>query len=113
MIRNTAVIFDACVLYPAPLRDLLMQLAAYGQNKYWFRAKWTEKIHEEWMANLVEMRPDIDPGALHRTRDLMNSVIDDCLVEGYEPLIDGLDLPDAGDKHVLAAAIHSRSVSHN
>jgi hypothetical protein len=35
----------------------------------------------------------------------MNAAVRDCLVEGYEPLIDILDLPDPGDRHVLAAAI--------
>jgi len=29
----------------------------------------------------------------------------DCLVTGYEPLIEALDLPDPDDRHVLAAAI--------
>ena len=38
----TAVL-DACVLYPAPLRDLLMHLALLDL----FRAKWTDDIHEE------------------------------------------------------------------
>lgn len=28
-----------------------------------------------------------------------------CLVSGYEQLIDGLELPDPDDRHVLAAAI--------
>lgn len=40
-----------------------------------------------------------------RLRFLMNSAVADCLVEGYEPLIDGLKLPDSNDRHVLAAAI--------
>ncbi len=31
--------------------------------------------------------------------------VKDCLVRGYEPLIDALELPDADDRHVLAAAI--------
>jgi hypothetical protein len=39
----------------------------------------------------------------------MNSVIDDCLVEDYEFLKATLSLPDEGDKHFLAAAIHSKS----
>ncbi|HMA95113.1 MAG TPA: hypothetical protein VKP30_20620, partial [Polyangiaceae bacterium] len=30
----------------------------------------------------------------------------DCLVDGYEPLVEGLELPDPNDRHVLAAAIH-------
>lgn len=37
----------------------------------------------------------------------MNAAVRDCLVSGYEPLIEGLKLPDPGDRHVLAAAIKS------
>jgi hypothetical protein len=37
----------------------------------------------------------------------MNRAVRDCLVSGYEPLIEGLKLPDPGDRHVLAAAIKS------
>lgn len=33
-------LYDACVLYPAPLRDLLMGLAGTGL----FRARWTDAI---------------------------------------------------------------------
>ncbi len=39
------VVYDACVLYPAPLRDLLMRLALTDL----FKAQWTEDIHEEWI----------------------------------------------------------------
>jgi hypothetical protein len=35
----------------------------------------------------------------------MNAALADCLVTGYEPLIDSLKLPDPDDRHVLAAAI--------
>ena len=35
----------------------------------------------------------------------MNQAVMDCLVEGYESLVGGLRLPDADDRHVLAAAI--------
>jgi hypothetical protein len=35
----------------------------------------------------------------------MNAAVRDCLVSGYEPLIEGLKLPDPDDRHVLAAAI--------
>ena len=52
------VVYDACVLYPAPLRDLLMRLAVTGA----FRARWTEKIHDEWVRNLLLSRPRSGPG---------------------------------------------------
>jgi len=35
----------------------------------------------------------------------MCEAVADCLVVGYEPLIEALKLPDPGDRHVLAAAI--------
>lgn len=35
----------------------------------------------------------------------MNRAVPDCLVTGYEEIIDGLQLPDPDDRHVLAAAI--------
>jgi hypothetical protein len=94
------VLFDACVFYPAPLRDFLMRLAVTGL----FAARWTDQIHDEWTDNLIEARPELAPH-LPRTRGLMNQAVPDCLVTGYEALIDGLTLPDPDDRHVLAAAI--------
>lgn len=99
------VVYDACVLYPAPLRDLLMWLALTDL----FQAKWTEKIHQEWMENVLKNRPDITFSQLNRTRQLMNENIDDALVTGYEYLIPTLTLPDPNDLHVLATAIHSQA----
>lgn len=64
-------ILDACVLYPAPLRDLLLNLACLGL----FRARWTSEIHEEWIRNLLRDRPDPTPSQLQRTRDLMDRIV--------------------------------------
>ena len=75
-----AAFYDANVLYPAELRNFLMHLALTGL----FRAKWSAAVHEEWISNLLEKRPDLNR---------------------YEDLIPGLQLPDPDDRHVLAAAI--------
>lgn len=96
-------VYDACVLYPAPLRDLLMHLALTDL----FRARWTAAIHEEWMRGVLENRPDLTREQLERTRSLMDAHVRDCLVTGYEDLIPGLTLPDPDDRHVLAAAIRA------
>lgn len=104
MMTLTAV-YDANVLYPAPLRDLLMHLARTGL----FQARWTQAIHEEWIRSMLANRPELTRTRLERTRDQMNAAIRDCLVENYEALIPSLSLPDADDRHVLAAAIHSRA----
>ena len=68
------------------------------------RAKWTDRIHQEWMSSLVKDRPDIEK-RIHQTRKLMDAAIPDALVRHYESLIDGITLPDPRDRHVLAAAI--------
>lgn len=98
--RYTAVL-DACVLYPAPLRDLLITLAVEGL----YGARWTAQIHEEWIRNLSAQRPDLDKQKLLHTAGLMNGAVEDAMVERYEYLIPTLELPDPDDRHVLAAAI--------
>ncbi len=99
------VLLDACVLYPAPLRDLLMRLTLSGL----FRAKWTDQIHEEWIRNLLTNRPDIQREQLERTKTLMNNSVLDCLVSGHEFLIESIAIPDANDRHVVAAAIRGQA----
>lgn len=102
---NFSVVYDACVLYPAPLRDLLMHLALTDL----YRAKWTARIHEEWIRNVLKNRPDLTQEQLERTCQLMDANVRDCLVTGYEYIIPTLELPDEDDRHVLAAAIRSQS----
>ncbi len=98
-------LYDSCVLYPAPLRDLLIRLAGTGI----FRARWTNTIHEEWIRNVLEYRTDLSRERLERTRDLMNEHVLDSLVTDYEELIPTLHLPDKNDRHVLAAAIRGQA----
>jgi len=102
---NFVVLYDACILYPAPLRDLLMYLALSDL----YQAKWSARIHEEWIRNLLASRPDLSPEKLERTRQLMDTHVRDALVEGYEDLIESLELPDPDDRHVLAAAIKGKA----
>jgi hypothetical protein len=99
--RFTALL-DACVLYPAQLRDLLLSMATTDL----FRARWTNRIHEEWIRSVVANGGDAQK--LARTRALMDAAVPDCLVEHYEGMIEGLTLPDPDDRHVLAAAIVGR-----
>lgn len=97
------VVYDACVLYPAPVRDLFVEIARTGL----LRAKWTTRIHTEWIGAVFRERPDLDRARLERVAHLMNAAVLDCLVTGFESLEAGLtSLPDPDDRHVLAAAIH-------
>jgi predicted nucleic acid-binding protein len=98
-----AAVYDANVLYPAPLRDLLIRVAQAGL----VRARWTEAIHDEWVRHVLANRPHLTAERLERTRALINDAVRDCLVTGYEPLIESLSLPDSNDRHVLAAALRA------
>jgi len=93
--------YDANVLYPAPLRDFLMHLGLTGV----YRARWSARVHEEWKRNLLINRPDLNREQLDRTSALMDRAVPDGVVTDFESLIEGLQLPDVDDRHVLAAAI--------
>lgn len=101
---HVTALLDANVLYPAPIRDVLLQLAVEDL----FRAKWTADIHREWIEALLRNEPHRDRAALERTRTLMDTAVGDALITGYEALIEMLVLPDPDDRHVLAAAIIGR-----
>lgn len=97
------VVYDACVLYPAPLRDLLIRVVLTGV----VRARWTDQILDECFRSILADRPDLTAEKVERTRAAMNRAIPDVLVTGYESLIAGIALPDADDRHVVAAAIRA------
>lgn len=79
------VVYDANILYPNTLRDLLIRIAQANL----VQAKWTDEILDEMFRALRSNRPDIEEGKLDRLRSLMNSAVRDCLITGYEPLIEG------------------------
>ena len=104
MAQQTALL-DANVHYPAGLRDLLLRLA----DRHLYAPLWSADIHAEWIRSLLADRPDIDAGVLDRTRTIMDRHFPDAVVTGYEPITLDLDLPDPGDRHILAAAIHGNA----
>lgn len=98
-------VFDACVLFPPTIRDILMQFAVAGLC----RAHWTDRIQDEWLENLLEERPGLSREKLERTRSQMDEAIPGALVTGYELLSPTPPLPDPDDQHVLAAALHAEA----
>lgn len=82
-----------------------MYLALSGQ----FRARWSDEIHEEWIRNLLDKRPDLNREQLERTRSLMDKHVPGALVQGYQALVPSINLPDQDDRHVVAAAIMTRA----
>ena len=106
--RYTALL-DANVLYSVAISDALMEVAATGI----YAPKWSQHIDEEWVRSLAKNkgRPEID---FHTRRDLMHDACPDWEVseEAWRLIERSLELPDANDRHVLAAAIagHADSI---
>lgn len=100
--RFTAVL-DACVIYPHPVVDSLLSLAAADL----FAPKWTARIEQEWITALEANREDLRGGKLYRRRDAMRLAVPDWEVpeDTWQAVAANLSLPDPNDVHVLAAAI--------
>ncbi|OHV79979.1 PIN domain-containing protein [Rhizobium sp. LCM 4573] len=98
-------VYDACVLYPFHLRNVLIQCAFDGLVE----ARWTDDIHGEWMRNLAANTPALPIERLIATRDRMKAVLPEADVTNYRSLITDLKLPDPDDRHVLAAAIAAKA----
>ena len=71
------------------------------------KPRWTEETHAEWTRNVLADHPDVTPAQLDRTCRLMSVAVPRGLVSGYKARIPTLSLPDANDRHVLAAAIEA------
>lgn len=97
---------DANVLYPAPLRDILLELSVSDL----FQARWSWYVLDEMKRNIMKNRPDLNEEKLDKTIELMNANCRDYITEIPESLIESIyGLPDLNDRHVVAGALISRS----
>lgn len=101
-VRFTCVL-DTNVIYPVNIRDLLLWFAHFDL----FTVKWSNGICDEWVK--VMRAKGVDEQAIAKRIQRMDDAFPDALVENYESLIEGLELPDADDRHVLAAAIKANA----
>lgn len=96
-----ASVLDACVLFPNTLRDTILTIAETGL----FQPLWSSEILHETRRSIIAHRHRTSPQAIDRMLGSMNDAFEGARIEGWEPLVAGLDLPDPNDRHVLAAAI--------
>jgi len=83
-------VFDACILYPFHLRNVLVQAAVDRLVE----ARWTDEIHDEWIRNLTARTPAVPIERLQSTRRLMNDALPTAIVSGYEKYVAEVNLPD-------------------
>jgi len=98
---KTIALLDACVLYPAPVRDLLLSVAEEGL----YSPVWSQTIQDEWINNLLQNRHDLKREQLIATTKAMNNAFPQANILHYKRLVNQLTLPDENDRHVLATAI--------
>ena len=100
-----AVVLDACVLYPASLRDTLLRFAAAE----FYDLLWSDRILDEAERNLIA-DGRVDALGARRLRDAMASSFDGAAVPAAA--IAGLEdamTNDPKDRHVLAAAVAAQA----
>jgi len=98
------VVLDACVLAEAAVSDLFLRLS---EEPRLLLPRWTKEIWSETRRTWVEKLDWPEKIADSRIREAQNC-FPDAMVTGYESLIETC-LNQAKDKHVLAAAIHSKT----
>jgi hypothetical protein len=94
-------VFDACILYPFHLRNIVVQAA----TDRLVEARWTDEIHEEWVTNLAANTSAVSIERLRATQRLMNDLLPAATVSGYDGHISAVSLPDPNDRHVVAAGV--------
>ena len=101
-----AAIYDACVLYPFEVRDILM-VCAYTRL---FSVYWTDEILQECTRNLIEDKKATSSN-MSRMVAGMKSQFPDATIsrEIYEHLIPTMTCA-VKDRHVLAAAVDRANV---
>ena len=94
-------VLDANVLYSSLKRNVLLSFAESGL----YRPRWTDEIMNEWSHRLILARPELREKVV-RLVGQMTKAFPEARVDGHEGLVEALELPDPGDRHVLATAIN-------
>jgi predicted nucleic acid-binding protein len=101
LMANFPVVLDACVLYPASLRDTLLRAAERGL----YMPHWSGEILEEMRRNLIgEAKGKMTPDQWEHLKGAMTLAFPDAVVNGYESLVASMT-NEPKDRHVVAAAV--------
>lgn len=92
-------VLDACVLFPAALRDTLLRAAEFGL----YLPHWSGEILVELERSLVR-GGRVDAARARRLVAAIRRAFEDAEVSGYEHLIEAM-ATSASDRHVAAAAV--------
>ena len=105
MKADFGVVLDACVILPMPLADTLLRMAEHPRL---YIPRWSDEIMQEVSRNLIVKFGKSKEQALRREGKLREAFPSAWVEDGYKLLVDCM-ANDLKDRHVLAAAVASRS----
>ncbi len=105
MRADFGVVLDACVLLPMPLADTLFRMA---EQLRLYVPHWTDEIMDEVSRNLVAKFKLTPEQARHREEQTRRA-FPSARVDSSYRLLTPVMKNDLKDRHVLAAAVRSRS----
>jgi len=101
------IVADACVLMPMPMCDTLLRLA---EEPSFFRIAWSEQILEEVGRGLAGPQFGYPADKVDRRLRTMREAFPEAMTVVPSSLIEGISgLPDPGDRHIVALAIHAHA----
>lgn len=104
LVGRYSAFLDANVLHPAFLRAALLWFA----DARLLRPVWSEDVLAEWRRSILRRHTDLDDARVEQLQTLFTEQFPDAEVGNYQSFIEGIELPDKDDRHVLAAAIVGR-----
>ena len=96
------VVLDACVLYPAHLRDTLLRLA----ERELYDARWSDDILDELERSLL--RNGLKQISIDHMLAEMRSHFPEAKITGYQSLVASMTCHPK-DRHVLASAVRAKA----
>ncbi len=99
------VLIDACVLFPPLVRAIVVEIATAGL----IQPFWSERIFDEWRIAVVRKHGLEVEAELIASQMALKALFPGASVDANPTLEMQIDLPDAADAHVLAAAIEGQA----
>ena len=98
-----SALLDTCVLVPSLSRDVLLEVAEQAV----YRPLWSSAVLEELARTVGRLAaergaaPDVVDTYVGRLLAQMNRAFPDALIDGWQPLVETITLPDLADRHVV------------
>ncbi|HLA66409.1 MAG TPA: PIN domain-containing protein [Acidimicrobiia bacterium] len=100
------VLYDANALFGALQRSILVRVGV-AQARFNLRVLLTDRILDEMVDAVRTKYSNFSEEQGESLKKAIGDAIPDCRVIGYEYAIEGVDIRDPGDRHVVTAAIHA------